>query len=54
MLQEARDFLNTANAPIFALDEQLRITEWNRKTVEISSFEANEVPRVNFSRRTPK
>ena len=36
MNQELTDLIDTANAPIFAVDDLLRVTVWNRKLSEIT------------------
>jgi PAS domain S-box-containing protein len=41
--QELQTFIDTANAPIFGIDAQGRINEWNNKAVEITDFTRDEV-----------
>ena len=43
LLQEAKQLIETANAPVFGVDKELRVTEWNQKAVEISEFSKGEV-----------
>ena len=41
--EELHSLINTANAPIFAIDEQLRVTVWNHKISQITSVPQEEV-----------
>ena len=41
--QELIDFIDTANAPIFGVDTQGNINEWNQKVAEITGFSKDEV-----------
>jgi PAS domain-containing protein len=36
MANELRQLVNTANAPIFGIDVEGKVNEWNNKTVEIT------------------
>ncbi|HXF49457.1 MAG TPA: PAS domain-containing protein, partial [Verrucomicrobiae bacterium] len=40
--QELTNLIDTANAPIFGIDREGRVTEWNRKAVEITGYEKHE------------
>ena len=35
--------IDTANAPIFGVDANMNVTEWNRKAAEITGFSRHEV-----------
>ena len=51
MANELRQLIDTANAPIFGIDENGKINEWNEKTAEITGFsyeEAFNSPLVDF------
>jgi PAS domain S-box-containing protein len=39
---ELRQLVNTANAPIFGIDVDGRVNEWNNKTIEITGFSREE------------
>jgi PAS domain S-box-containing protein len=39
---ELRQLVNTANAPIFGIDVNGRVNEWNDKTAEITEFSKEE------------
>ena len=41
--QELTSLIDTANAPIFAVDAAMRVTAWNRKISEITSIERREI-----------
>ena len=41
--RELQTFIDTANAPIFGIDAQGRINEWNNKSAEITGFSSQEV-----------
>ncbi|KAJ1467924.1 PAS fold-domain-containing protein, partial [Baffinella frigidus] len=41
--QELQTFIDTANAPIFGIDENGLVNEWNNKAVEITGFSREEV-----------
>ena len=41
--KELQTFIDTANAPIFGIDAQGRINEWNNKSAEITGFSSQEV-----------
>ena len=41
--QELQTFIDTANAPIFGIDAQGLVNEWNNKAAEITSFSREEV-----------
>jgi PAS domain S-box-containing protein len=41
--QELQTFIDTANAPIFGIDENGFVNEWNNKSVEITGFSREEV-----------
>merc|ERR1719247_3347431 len=43
VIVEAQNFIDTANAPIFTLDQHLVIVDWNRKASELSAFPREEV-----------
>jgi PAS domain-containing protein len=36
--QELQTFIDTANAPIFGIDENVLVNEWNNKAVEITVY----------------
>ena len=40
--------IDTANAPIFGTDDKGKITEWNRKTSELTGFTKEEVMGKNL------
>eukprot|EP00959_Pyramimonas_sp_CCMP1952_P428677 8978542-Pyramimonas_sp.AAC.1 len=46
--QDLRALIDTANAPIFGIDEQFRVNEWNNKAVEITKYEKEEVMGQNL------
>ncbi|MFT6329162.1 MAG: PAS domain S-box-containing protein, partial [Bermanella sp.] len=51
MEQIAKDltlFIDTANAPIFGIDANGNVNEWNQKSVEITGFRADEVQGKNL------
>jgi PAS domain S-box-containing protein len=39
---ELRQLVDTANAPIFGIDVNGRVNEWNEKTIEITGFSKKE------------
>ena len=41
--KELQNFINTANAPIFGIDAQGLVNEWNNKAAEITGFPKDEV-----------
>jgi PAS domain-containing protein len=41
--QELQTFIDTANAPIFGIDDRGCVNEWNNKAAEITSFSRDEV-----------
>jgi PAS domain S-box-containing protein len=41
--QELQTFIDTANAPIFGIDHNGMVNEWNNKSVEITGFSREEV-----------
>jgi len=41
--KELQTFIDTANAPIFGIDDQGLVNEWNNKAVEITGFTRDEV-----------
>ena len=41
--EELQTFIDTANAPIFGVDEEGRVNEWNNKAAEITGFTSSEV-----------
>jgi PAS domain S-box-containing protein len=41
--KELQTFIDTANAPIFGIDAQGRVNEWNNKAAEITGFSSAEV-----------
>eukprot|EP00291_Cryptomonas_curvata_P018378 CAMPEP_0172171426 /NCGR_PEP_ID=MMETSP1050-20130122/11887_1 /TAXON_ID=233186 /ORGANISM="Cryptomonas curvata, Strain CCAP979/52" /LENGTH=388 /DNA_ID=CAMNT_0012842859 /DNA_START=112 /DNA_END=1275 /DNA_ORIENTATION=+ len=41
--QELQTFIDTANAPIFGIDDAGKVNEWNNKAVEITNFSREEV-----------
>ena len=50
MALELRQLVDTANAPIFGIDCNGNVNEWNEKTVEITGYTAEEAmskPLVN-------
>lgn len=42
MANELRQLVDTANAPIFGIDVEGKVNEWNNKTVEITGFGKDE------------
>lgn len=42
MADELRQLVDTANAPIFGIDVEGKVNEWNNKTAEITGFSKNE------------
>ena len=42
MARELRQLVDTANAPIFGIDVNGNVNEWNDKTAEITGFSKNE------------
>lgn len=42
MAEELRQLVNTANAPIFGIDIDGNVNEWNDKTAEITGFKKEE------------
>jgi PAS domain S-box-containing protein len=42
MANELRQLVDTANAPIFGIDVDGRVNEWNNKTIEITGFSREE------------
>ena len=42
LLREANQLIETANAPIFGVDTDLRINEWNLKAQDISEYSKEE------------
>ena len=54
--QELQTFIETANAPIFGVDSQGLVNEWNNKAAEITGFSREEVfgkDLVEVRRRVP-
>jgi PAS domain-containing protein len=47
--RELTAIINTANAPIFAIDSQMRVTAWNHKISEITSVSSTEVCGLHIS-----
>ena len=43
MARELRQLVDTANAPIFGIDVDGNVNEWNDKTAEITGFSWNDV-----------
>merc|ERR1719181_722012 len=43
LLDDAQRLIDTANAPIFGVDQNMNVTEWNRKAGEISAYTQDEV-----------
>jgi len=41
--EELQTFIDTANAPIFGIDDKGRVNEWNNKAAEITGFSSSEV-----------
>ena len=41
--QELQTFIDTANAPIFGIDHNGMVNEWNNKSVEITGYSKDEV-----------
>ena len=41
--QELQTFIDTANAPIFGIDHNGMVNEWNNKSVEITGYSREEV-----------
>ena len=48
--QELTALIDTANAPIFAVDSHMRVTAWNRKISEITSIAREEIDGRDISR----
>jgi PAS domain S-box-containing protein len=46
--KELQTFIDTANAPIFGIDAQGLVNEWNNKAVEITGFSRDEVMGQNL------
>jgi len=46
--QELSDLINTADAPIFGIDTEGRIVEWNKATEVLTSYEKKEVVGIDF------
>jgi PAS domain S-box-containing protein len=46
--QELQIFIDTANAPIFGIDDMGRVNEWNVKAVEITGFSREDVMGQNL------
>ena len=42
MAHELRQLVDTANAPIFGIDVEGKVNEWNNKTAEITGFSKDE------------
>jgi PAS domain S-box-containing protein len=42
MANELRQLVDTANAPIFGIDVDGRVNEWNNKTIEVTGFSREE------------
>ena len=42
MANELRQLVDTANAPIFGIDVNGNVNEWNNKTAEITGFSKKE------------
>lgn len=42
MAEELRQFVDKANAPIFGIDKEFNVNEWNDKTAEITGFSSKE------------
>jgi len=42
MARELRQLIDTANAPIFGIDVEGNVNEWNDKTVEITGYSRQE------------
>jgi PAS domain S-box-containing protein len=42
MANELRQLVDKANAPIFGIDVQGKVNEWNEKTIEITGFSKEE------------
>jgi PAS domain S-box-containing protein len=49
--QELQTFIDTANAPIFGIDENVLVNEWNNKAVEITGYTRDEVMGQNLVER---
>jgi PAS domain-containing protein len=43
LAQELQAFIDTANAPIFGIDDRGMVNEWNNKAAEITGFSRKEV-----------
>ena len=43
LLGEAQNFIDVSNAPIFSVDGDFNIVDWNRKASELSAFPREEV-----------
>jgi PAS domain S-box-containing protein len=48
MARELRQLVDTANAPIFGIDIDGLVNEWNEKTAEITGFSGDEAFRQTF------
>jgi PAS domain S-box-containing protein len=46
--QELQTFIDTANAPIFGIDQNGMVNEWNNKSVEITGYSKVEVMGQNL------
>jgi PAS domain S-box-containing protein len=46
--QELQTFIDTANAPIFGIDHNGMVNEWNNKSVEITGYTREEVMGQNL------
>ena len=46
--QEYSRLIDTANAPIFGVDDQMRVNIWNRKAAEITHYSITEVVGENL------
>ena len=46
MAQEQKQLIDTANAPIFGIDQDGLVNEWNKKAAEITGFSPEEAPSV--------
>jgi PAS domain S-box-containing protein len=47
----SQTFIDTANAPIFGIDENVLVNEWNNKAVEITGYTRDEVMGQNLVER---
>ena len=43
LAKELRSFIDTANAPIFGIDAEGNVNEWNNKAIEITGFTAEDI-----------